>query len=121
MRHHTVPDRGAIDVSVQMLFGVMAVLSTLLLIGETVIHWHTRNVFAEAAAEGARVAAAFDGSCEQGVDAARAMVERSAGGWSDDVQVTCASGATVQVAIAGRTAGLVGFTASVSESVPRER
>ncbi len=53
-------DRGAVDVSIQMLFGFMAVLLTMLLIVEATSFWHARNVYDEAASEGARVAAAFE-------------------------------------------------------------
>ena len=106
--------------SVQMLFGAMAVLLVLLLIVETVVFWHTRNVFDEAAAEGARVAAAFDGDCADGIAAANALVERSASGWSSQVQIGCTNGATVRVTVKGRSAGLFGFRAQAIESAPKE-
>ena len=79
----THPDRGAVDVSLQMLFGAMTLLFTLLLLFETTAYWHARNVFDDAAAEGARVAAAYDGTCRDGVGAARAMVVRHAGAWAE--------------------------------------
>ena len=113
-------DRGAVDVSVQMLFGSVAVLLVLLLIVETVVFWHTRNVFQEAASEGARVAAAFDGDCTRGISAATDMVERSASGWSSALRVDCTQGATVRVAVKGRSAGIVSFTVDAIATAPKE-
>ncbi len=124
-RDESRADRGAVDVSIQMLFGFMAVLFSMLLIVEAVAYWHARNVFDDAAAEGARVAAAFDGSCGRGTAAARAMVARHAGGWGRNVVVTCTDGPVVVVVVSGTTPGLIvpalGFTARVTESAPKER
>jgi hypothetical protein len=117
-------DRGAVDLSVQMLFGSLALLMTLLLVFETSAYWHARNVFDDAAAEGARVAAAFDGTCPDGVRAARAMIASHAGRWSDHVVVTCTAGATVTVTVSGGTPGVMGphlgLRARVVESAPKE-
>ena len=55
-------------------------LALVLLLVETVSFWHARNVFDEAAAEGARVAAAFDGSCAAGTETA-ACVDRTTRRW----------------------------------------
>lgn len=118
-------DRGAVDVSIEMLFGAMALLMVLLLVFEATAYWHTRNVFDEAASEGVRVAAAYDGSCAEGVVAARAMVEQMASGWSDDVRVQCVDGPVVTVVVTGTTPSVVaarlGVMARVSESAPKER
>lgn len=118
-------DRGAVDISIQMLFGLVAVLFALLLIFETVAYWHARNVFDEAAAEGARVAAALDGTCARGVAAAHAMVRAVGGSWADDVTVSCVDGPIVAVTVAGRTPGVLGdglgFQARVTETAPKER
>ncbi len=120
----TRSDRGSVDVSVQMLFGFMAVLFALALIFETVAYWHARNVFDDAAAEGARVAAAFDGSCADGIAAATTMVRDTAGSWGRSATVTCVDGPVVTVTIIGRTAGILGpamgMQARVSESAPKE-
>lgn len=125
MKEDRYRDRGAVDVSVQMLFGSIAVLFALLLVFEAVAFWHARNVFDEAAAEGARVAAAYDGTCEDGVAAARAMVGRMAGSWADRVGVVCVDGEVVTVTVTGHTPGVVGdalgFAVSVAESAPREK
>lgn len=118
-------DRGAVDVSLQMLFGLVATLFTLLLVFESVAYWHARNVLDEAAAEGVRVVAAFDGSCDAGVAAATAMVQRMAGGWSRGVRVECVDGPLVTVSISATSPGVLGrslgFPVSVSESAPKER
>jgi hypothetical protein len=117
-------DRGAVDVSVQMLFGMMFVIFVMLLVFEAVTYWHARNVFDDAAAEGARVAAAYDGNCAIGVAAARAVVARTAGSWGDNVSVVCTEGALVTVTVSGRTPGVLGnamgFEAHAIETAPKE-
>ena len=118
-------DVGAVDVSILMLFGMMAVLLAMLLVFETTTYWHGRNVYNEAAIEGARVAAAFDGTCADGVAAAEQSVRESAGAWARDLHVSCTDGPVVTVTVAGTTPGVLGgalgFTVRVSESAPKER
>lgn len=101
-------------------------IALVLLLVESVSFWHARNVFDEAAAEGARVAAAFDGICAAGTDTARSLIERRAGGWSSGVAVQCGEvDGIVTVTISGSTPGVLfdagGFRASVTQSAPRER
>lgn len=117
-------DRGAVDISIQMLFGLMFVMFVMLLVFEAVTYWHARNVLDDAAAEGARVAAAFDGTCAAGVAAARAVVARTAGSWADVLDVDCTDGAIVTVTVSGRTPGVLGsgmgFRAQATEIAPKE-
>ncbi len=107
-----------------MLFGLMLVIFAMLLVFEAVTYWHARNVLDDAAAEGARVAAAFDGDCADGVAAAQSVVSRSAGSWADDVTVTCTDGAIVTVTVSGGTPSVlgnaIGFRARVTETAPKE-
>lgn len=118
-------DRGSVDVSIPMLFGAVALLLSLLLVFETTAYWHARNVFDDAAAEGSRVAAAYDGTCAAGVTAAKRMVAAHAGRWGTGAEVTCAATATsVTVTVSGRTPGVLGsagLRAVVAESAPKER
>ena len=119
-------DRGAIDGGLEIMFGSVAMICFVLLIVESVSFWHARNVFDQAAAEGARVAAAFDGTCNQGTSTARSLLERQAGGWSSGVAVSCSeTGGIVTVTITGTTPGVLfdsaGFRASVTQSAPREQ
>jgi ribose/xylose/arabinose/galactoside ABC-type transport system permease subunit len=118
-------DHGSVDVSVQMLLGFMTVLVAVLLTVETVAYWHTRNVYDEAAAEGARVAAAFDGTCTDGIAAATALVRQHAPGWGSQVVVSCTDGPTVVVVVSGPTMGFagahLGLTARTAEAAPKER
>lgn len=111
--------------SIQMMFGSFTLLLAILVIFEAATFWHARNVFDEAASEGARTAAAFDGSCVEGIDAATQLVRRTAGAWADDVRVSCIDGATVSITVSGRTPGVLGraagFVATVTESAPKER
>ncbi len=118
-------DRGAVDVSIEMLFGTVAVLMALLLVFETVAYWHARNVFDDAASDAARVAAAYDGDCAAGVEVARAAIAAHAGGWADDVQIACTDAPMVTITITGHTPGVVGdalgMRASVTETAPKEQ
>ena len=118
-------DRGAVDVSIEMLVGMLATIASVLLIVEAVAYWHARNVFDDAAADGARIAAAFDGSCADGIAAARDAVRRQAASWADDVDVECVDGPLVVVTVTGATPGVVGdavgVRASAAQSAPRER
>jgi hypothetical protein len=118
-------DRGVVDVSIEMLFGMIAVIAVLLLLFEAVAYWHARNVFDEAAAEGVRVAAAYDGSCAAGIAATRELITRHAGSWASDLAISCSDGPMVTIAVSGRTPGVlastVGFDARVAESTPSER
>lgn len=119
-------DAGVADVGLETLFGGIAMIAIVLLLVETVSFWHARNVFDEAAAEGARVAAAFDGSCADGTATAQESIARRAGGWSSGVDVSCSEAdGIVTVTISGQTPGVLfdaaGFTASVTESTPKER
>ena len=107
-----------------MLFGLVASLLVVLLLFEAIAYWHARNVYDEAAAEGARIAAAFDGSCAQAVGVTRDAIARHAGAGARGVAVNCTEGATVAVTVTGRTPGVIGggmgFTASVTETAPKE-
>lgn len=118
-------DRGAVDISIEMLFGMVGVMLVLLMLFEAVAYWHARNVFDEAAAEGVRVAAAYDGSCADGVDATRVSIARQAGSWATDVSISCTDGPMVTINVSGHTPGVLGgslgFTATVAESTPNER
>ena len=108
-----------------MLFGFIAMLFAMLLVFEAVTYWHARNVFDEAASEGARVAAAFDGDCDDGIAAARDVVQRTAGSWADGVGITCTEGVMITVTVVGRTPGVLGdamgFRARVTETAPKEQ
>lgn len=110
--------------SIQMLFGCMTLLLSMLLVFEASAYWHARNVFDDAAAEGARVAAAYDGSCPQGVAAARSMIRAHGGQWGRGAVVTCSAGPVVTVTVVGNTPGVLGSSlglrARASESAPKE-
>jgi hypothetical protein len=118
-------DRGAVDTSIEMLFGAMALLMVMLAVFEATAYWHARNVFDEAASEGARIAAAYDGDCDTAVASARAIVERMASGWSSRVTVACVDGPVVSVTVSGRSPGVLagglGIATRVTESAPKER
>jgi hypothetical protein len=118
-------DRGVVDVSIEMLMAAACFLLVLLSVFEAAAYWHAHQIFDDAAAEGARVAAAFDGSCAAGVAAARAEVARRAGGWAGAPEVSCADGPVVAVTVTGTTPGVLGraagMRATVRVSVPKER
>lgn len=113
------------DLSIEMLFGLILVIVVCMTIFEAVAYWHARNVFDDAASEGVRVAAAYDGTCADGVAAARSEIARHSSSWASDVSITCTDGPMVAIRITGTTPGVVGdalgFTASVLELAPKER
>lgn len=118
-------DRGSVDLSIEMLFGMLSLLLLLIVVFEATAYWHARNVLDDAAAEGVRVAAAFDGTCERGVAVARAAVERQVSGWSEAVSVRCTTATNQTLTVSATSPGLLGevmgWRISVSESAPRER
>ena len=118
-------DQGSVDVAVQMLFGSMAFLMVLVLIFETTAYWHARNVFDDAAAEGARVAAAQDGTCAMGVAATRRMIDQHAGRWGRGASVRCTGTSMITVVVSGPTPGVassaIGMHATVRAVTPKER
>jgi hypothetical protein len=117
-------DRGSVDVSIEMLFGMVGVVFALLALFEAGAYWHTRTILDDAASDGARVAAAYDGTCSGGVEAARTAVARQAGSWADVIDVTCSDGANVTVVVTARTPGVLGSSigrrATASVSAPKE-
>ncbi len=117
-------DRGAVDSSVTLLFGAICLLAVFLLLLDVTAYWHARNVFDDAAADGARVAAARGGSCAAGVAEVHAAIAVHDGGWADEVQVSCTDGPTVTVTVHGRSRGILargaGLAIDVSQSQPSE-
>jgi hypothetical protein len=111
-------------VSIEMLFGMVGVLFALLALFEAGAYWHTRTILDDAASDGARVAAAYDGTCSGGVEVARAAVARQAGSWADAVDITCVDGANVTVVVTARTPGVlgasIGLRATAMVSAPKE-
>jgi len=122
--HHAARDRGAVDVSISMMFASVATIVGLLVVVEAAAYWHTRNLYDEAASEGVRIAAAYGGDCDQGIDAATAMVQRHGGEWADGVEVECSDGDVVEVTVRGRSAGFLagssGYEVAVSAAAPKE-
>jgi predicted MFS family arabinose efflux permease len=84
-------------VSIEMLFGMAGVLFALLALFEAGAYWHTRTILDDAASDGARVAAAYDGTCTGGIDVARAALSRQAGSWADAVDITCAAAVAILI------------------------
>ena len=109
-----------------MLYGGVGMILFVLVVVEAVSYWHTHNVLEAAAAEGVRVAAAFDGTCAQGTTVARDSITRRAGSWADKVTITCTvTAGEVTMTIAGESPGVVlsraGVLSRVAESAPKER
>lgn len=119
-------DRGAADIGIEMMFGSIVMIALFLFLIEVGAYWHARNVLDEAAAEAARVAAAFDGTCAEGIVVAEARAAARGGRWADDVEAVCSdTGEIVTIVITSTTPGFLssatGYEASVTESAPRER
>lgn len=118
-------DRGGVDVSIEMLFGMFAFLVACLVLFQATAYWHVRNVFDEAASEGARVAAAYNGACADGVAAAQRYVHVHAAGWSSALRVTCSNDAGGQVSLQLSASsvgvpGLPGFALRVTQTIVKE-
>ena len=116
-------DRG--DVSgVEILFSAMFLIALFLFLCQVVVWWHTRNILEQAAAEGARAAAAADGSCAAATPAAVGLAERIGGSWVDSTHVNCSPGTTVIVVVTADTPmfGLPGtMHVSARATAPAER
>lgn len=118
-------DRGSIDASLEILFGGVAIIMFMLLIVEVGAYWHTRNLLEASAAEGARMAAAFDGTCATGTGRARQVLSANTS-WADEVNFSCSESNGIVTLTASATTPSVlgfvaGFTVNVTESAPRER
>ena len=109
------------------MFGGVAMIAFVLLLVETVSFWHARNVFDEAAAEGARVAAAFDGTCAAGTSTGRGAASHDApvvgrrASRCRAARPTESSPSRSPATTPGVLFDAGGFTASVTQSAPKER
>ena len=109
-----------------MMFGTVFVIALVLLVIEAVGYWHARNILDEAAAEGARVAAAFDGTCGAGTAETNRLITARAQGWAQGAAPQCGEANNiVTMTVTSGTPGFlfdaVGFSVSVTQSAPRER
>jgi hypothetical protein len=104
-RRRLADDRGLAD-GVEHLFAATFLILLFLFIAQVVVWWHARNILEQAAAEGARVAAAADGSCGDAPEAASSIADRIGGGWVESVSVSCGGdsiGGLVTVTVSGST------------------
>lgn len=81
-------DRGLVE-GIESLFAAMFLILLFLFFSQVVVWWHARNILEQAAAEGARVAASMDGSCDDAPDASRTIARRIGGGWVDSMTINC--------------------------------
>jgi hypothetical protein len=98
-------DRGLAE-GIENLFAALFLVLLFLFIAQVVVWWHARNILDQAAAEGARIAAAADGSCSDAPEAAVSIAERIGGGWVESLSVTCggdSAGGLVTVRVAAHT------------------
>lgn len=95
-------DRGFVD-AVEQLYGLIFLILISLFFMEVGVWWHARNILEQAAAEGARIAAAADGSCVDGNVAAKAMAERLGGNWVRGSVPECTEGPIVGVTVTAST------------------
>lgn len=124
-RNRLADDRGLAE-GVEHLFGALFLVMLFLFIAQVVVWWHARNIIEQSAAEGARVAAAADGSCGDAPGAAAAIAERIGGEWVDSLSVTCggdSAGSIVTVRVTARTPAFLlpgSFSVSAVASAPEE-
>lgn len=86
-----------------MLFVTAITLMGFLFIVQVTVWWHARNILEQAAAEGARFAAAAGNTCDDATTAARATAARYGGKWVNTITVRCVDGALVSVQIDATT------------------
>jgi Flp pilus assembly protein TadG len=116
-------DRGAAR-SVEMVLVVPILLAMVMLILQSAVWWHARNLVEQAAAEGARAAAAFDGDCADATADATAYVASVGGQWVGTPAVTCTEGTTVRVVVEAEALSLLpplNVTVRAAADVPEER
>lgn len=118
-------DRGSID-SIESLVGGIFIIALMLFVIEVTAYWHGRNIYDSAAAEGARLAAAFDGSCADGESRVTELVAARNDRWADSMSVSCDRTSTnVTMTVSGHTMGLLfgsaGYNVNVVETAPVER
>jgi hypothetical protein len=85
-------DRGVAN-GIESLFAAVFLIALFLFFCQVVVWWHAKNILEQAAAEGARVAAAANGSCSDASPAAVTLASRIAGGWVRSMVVDCGGGA----------------------------
>ena len=84
-------DRG-FSSSVEQLFAIVFLMLLFLFFAQVVVWWHARNILEQAAAEGARAAAAADGACVDAGPAATSIATRIGGGWVRSMDINCTGG-----------------------------
>ena len=95
-------DRGDIS-GIEILFSAVFLIALFLFICQVVVWWHTRNILEQAAAEGARAAAAADASCTAAAPAAIGLATRMGGTWVESTDVSCTGGTIVVVVVTADT------------------
>ncbi|MEL6893460.1 MAG: TadE/TadG family type IV pilus assembly protein [Actinomycetota bacterium] len=101
-------DRGLVE-GIEALIGGLFLILLFLFISQVVVWWHARNILEQAAAEGARIAAAADTDCTHAPDAATAMALQLADNWVRSLSVDCTGDDTTEGAL---------ITVTVSASTP---
>ena len=84
-------DRG-FSSSIEQLFAIVFLMLLFLFFAQVVVWWHARNILEQAAAEGARAAAAADGTCVDAGPAATSIATRIGGGWVRSMDINCTGG-----------------------------
>lgn len=82
-------DRGLVE-GIESLFAALFLILLFLFFAQVVVWWHARNILEQAAAEGARIAASMDGSCDDAPGASRELARRIGGGWVESLEISCA-------------------------------
>src|SRR4029077_9791365 len=99
-------DRGDIA-GIEVLFGTLFLILLFLFICQIVVWWHAKNILEQSAAEGARAAAAANGTCGDADPAAAAIAIQMGGSWVNELNVSCTgdgpAGETVTVTVSANT------------------
>ena len=127
LRGRVRDDRGLVE-GIEALIGGFFLILLFLFISQVVVWWHARNILEQAAAEGARVAAAADTNCDDAPDASVTMAQRLSNDWVATIRVDCTGdddteGSLMTVTVSGSTPAFlfpVRLGVSATASAPEE-
>lgn len=99
-------DRGDVA-GIEVLFGTLFLILLFLFLCQITVWWHAKNILEQSAAEGARMAAAANGTCGDANTAASSIASQMGGSWVNGLNVSCGgqgpAGATITVTVSAST------------------
>ena len=109
------PHDGAATVEAALVLGVFLIV--LFAIVEFALFWHAEHVVEGAVQDGARVASAEDGTLDDGVQRAQALLKAGLGQSADRVHVTALDGGD-KIAVQAQGQWPIGIPSTVAGNLP---